>query len=107
MGLSKGIATELEVVLTSIREKYVTLAAWAATCPGRLHIAGHSMGGGMGAMLAYLANLKSDPLGMSKPGRTVICAPHVQRAPSANVIVGFTVEGSGLPCVLHVQALCE
>ena len=75
MGLSKGVATELEVVLTSIREKYVTLAAWAATCPGRLHIAGHSMGGGMGAMLAYLANLKSDPLGMSKPGRTVISSP--------------------------------
>merc|ERR1719231_1207919 len=67
VGLSKGIAAELEVILTSIREKYVTLSAWAATCPGRLHVAGHSMGGGMAAMFAYLANLNSDPLDMKKP----------------------------------------
>jgi hypothetical protein len=67
VGLSKGLAAELEVILTSIREKYVTLSAWAATCPGRLHVAGHSMGGAMAAMFAYLANLNSDPLDMKKP----------------------------------------
>jgi hypothetical protein len=76
VGLSKGLAAELEIILTSIREKYTTLAAWAATCPGRLHVAGHSMGGGMAAIFAFLANMNSDPLGMKKPvSRVFLFAP--------------------------------
>ena len=61
------IAAEVEVILGEIRQKHGTLKAWAATCPGKLYLSGHSMGAAMAQVIGYLANLNSDPLGMKKP----------------------------------------
>ena len=61
------IAAEVEVILGEIRKKHGTLKAWAATCPGKLYLSGHSMGAAMAQVIGYLANLNSDPLGMKKP----------------------------------------
>ena len=66
-GLSQGLIDELDVFLDHISDKYGSLAAWTATCPGDLYLAGHSMGAGIAAVLGYMANLKSDPLGLKKP----------------------------------------
>lgn len=63
-----AMAEELEFLLDAIREKHGSLGSWASTvCPGKMYIAGHSMGGGMGHLLAHLANLYRDPLGIAKP----------------------------------------
>ena len=66
VGLWGGFTRELETILTVIRENYGTLAAWAATCTGKLFVTGHSMGGALASMFAYLANLKKDPLGIQR-----------------------------------------
>lgn len=64
--LMTGLTEELEVIFGLIRAKHGSLKTWAATCTGDLYLAGHSMGGGMASIWAYLANLLSDPLGMGK-----------------------------------------
>jgi hypothetical protein len=65
-GLSLSHAKELEAILNKILETHDSLAAWAASCPGALHVTGHSVGGGVAAMFAYLANKKGDPMGIEK-----------------------------------------
>ena len=57
---------EVMTILGTIVEKHGSLAAWAATCPGELHVSGHSMGGGAASIIAYLANKNGDPMGMKK-----------------------------------------
>ena len=66
-GFSQGLTDELEVFLDHITTEYGSLTAFGASCPGNLYLAGHSMGGGIAAVLGYMANLKSDPLALGKP----------------------------------------
>jgi hypothetical protein len=66
VGLSEGLTEELEVILIAIRDRHGSLASWTASCPGAFTVTGHSMGGGMAAILGYLANLAGDPLNMNK-----------------------------------------
>lgn len=66
VGFMTGLTEELEVILTEIRQQHGSLADFAGSCPGSLSVSGHSMGGGMAAIFAYLANLPSDPLSMGK-----------------------------------------
>lgn len=66
-GVMGQIADETETLLNAIRTRHGSLASWtAAMCPGKLYLAGHSSGGGIAALIGYLANLASDPLGMNK-----------------------------------------
>lgn len=57
---------ELEPFLSLFRTKHGSLSAWAKTCPGRLFVAGHSMGGAMANLFAYWSNHPSDPLDLGK-----------------------------------------
>ena len=65
-GFSKTHAAEVSTILGKVVEKHGSLAAWAATCPGDLHVSGHSMGGAAASIIAYLANKIGDPMGMQK-----------------------------------------
>lgn len=68
VGFAKGLTLELQAILDQITAKHGSLATFASTmCKGELHVTGHSMGGGVATILAYLANLDSDPLAMRKP----------------------------------------
>jgi hypothetical protein len=66
-GIMGMLADETETLLNAIRAKHGSLGNWTATvCPGKLYTAGHSSGGAMAALIAYLANLPEDPLSMKK-----------------------------------------
>ena len=57
---------EVMTILGKIIEMHGSLATWAATCPGELHVSGHSMGGAAASIIAFLANKNGDPMGMKK-----------------------------------------
>ena len=66
-GVMGMVADETETLLNAIRAKHGSLANWTATvCTGKLFTAGFSSGGGIAALIAYLANLPEDPLAMHK-----------------------------------------
>ena len=66
-GIMGIVADETETLLNAIRAKHGSLANWTATvCTGKLFTAGFSSGGGIAALIAYLANLPEDPLAMNK-----------------------------------------
>ena len=66
-GVMGMVADETETLLNAIRAKHGSLGNWTATvCTGKLYTAGHSSGGGIAALIAYLANLPEDPLAMKK-----------------------------------------
>jgi hypothetical protein len=66
-GVMGMLADEAETILSAIRTRHGSLAAWTATmCTGKFYVAGHSSGGGIAALIAYLANLPTDPLAINK-----------------------------------------
>ena len=65
-GVMGILSDETETLLRVVRARHGTLATWMSQCTGSLAVTGHSSGGAIGGLIAYLANLPTDPLGLGK-----------------------------------------
>ena len=67
VGIAKRWTEEMETMQERMSTLHGNMSNYGKTMPGHVYVTGHSEGGTLASIFAYLANHKDDPMGFGRP----------------------------------------